>query len=116
MDIPPVIDVPNFLENITIEQVLGVLIFILALIVVFRKFKPYMDGLKNFLDDWSGTPARPGVEARPGVIERLSKLESSQASSTETLNQIKGQVFPDSGQSLFDKVNKIKTAVGAEND
>ncbi|MFC3996431.1 hypothetical protein ACFOVU_10920 [Nocardiopsis sediminis] len=33
----------------------------------------------RFLDDWAGEPERPGVEARPGVMERLRTLEQSVA-------------------------------------
>ena len=28
------------------------------------------------LDDWRGTEARPGVPRRPGVMERLEKIEA----------------------------------------
>lgn len=31
--------------------------------------------VQNFLDDWNGEPARPGVEARPGFPDRLAALE-----------------------------------------
>lgn len=31
--------------------------------------------LARFLDDYEGTPARPGVEARPGVMERIQGME-----------------------------------------
>lgn len=32
-------------------------------------------GLANFLEDWNGEPARKGVPARPGVMERLANVE-----------------------------------------
>lgn len=35
-----------------------------------------MKRLNNLLDDWNGTPARPGVPRRAGVMERLEKIES----------------------------------------
>jgi len=28
------------------------------------------------LDDWRGTESRPGVPRRPGVMERLEKIEA----------------------------------------
>lgn len=31
--------------------------------------------LAHFLDDWFGEEARPGIPARPGVMERLERLE-----------------------------------------
>lgn len=36
-----------------------------------------------FLDDFMGTPARPGVEAAPGVMARLQTLTESQAKLAE---------------------------------
>ena len=36
--------------------------------------------VQNFLDDWNGEPARPGVEARPGFPARLAALEDEVAS------------------------------------
>lgn len=32
--------------------------------------------LTEMLTDWRGTEARPGVSRRPGVMERLEKIES----------------------------------------
>lgn len=31
--------------------------------------------VREFLDDWNGEEARPGVPGRPGVMERLSRIE-----------------------------------------
>ncbi|MFC7582414.1 hypothetical protein ACFQYP_00390 [Nonomuraea antimicrobica] len=32
--------------------------------------------MKDFLDDWKGEPARAGVEARPGIPERIALIEN----------------------------------------
>lgn len=32
--------------------------------------------MDDLLDDWRGTDARPGVPRRPGVMERLEKIEA----------------------------------------
>lgn len=32
--------------------------------------------MDDLLDDWRGTDARPGVPRRPGVMERLEKIET----------------------------------------
>lgn len=32
--------------------------------------------MDDLLDDWRGTEARPGVPRRPGVMERLEKIET----------------------------------------
>jgi len=31
---------------------------------------------RAFLDDWQGEPPRPGVPARPGVMERLAQTDA----------------------------------------
>ena len=32
--------------------------------------------MDDLMDDWRGTDARPGVLRRPGVMERLEKIET----------------------------------------
>ena len=38
-----------------------------------------MRRLDNLLEDWNGTDARPGVPRRPGVMERLERIEGDVA-------------------------------------
>lgn len=38
-----------------------------------------MRRLDNLLEDWNGTEARPGVPRRPGVMERLERIEGDVA-------------------------------------
>lgn len=33
--------------------------------------------IDQLLEDWNGTRPRPGVQARPGVMERLEKIEAA---------------------------------------
>ncbi|MEU9888021.1 hypothetical protein [Sphaerisporangium sp. NPDC051011] len=35
--------------------------------------------ISNFLDDWNGEPARPGVEERPGFPARIAAVEKEMA-------------------------------------
>jgi hypothetical protein len=46
--------------------------------VIYRFFHvgEIVRGILNFLRDYHGEPARPGVEARPGLPERLARIES----------------------------------------
>lgn len=46
-----------------------------AVTAVRRAWAP----VREFLDDWRGEPARPGVDERPGVLERLDRIERWQA-------------------------------------
>lgn len=38
-----------------------------------------MRRLDNLLEDWNGSEARPGVPRRPGVMERLERIEGDVA-------------------------------------
>ncbi|MFD8556612.1 hypothetical protein ACFV1N_04875 [Streptosporangium canum] len=49
------------------------------------------------LDDWQGEPARKGVTARPGVMERLAAIEA--------------QLKPNGGSSTRDVVNRVEQSV-----
>ncbi|MEU1265561.1 hypothetical protein ABZ473_26515 [Streptomyces cellulosae] len=52
----------------------------------------------QFLDDWYGEPARPGVPAWPGVMERMAGME-------ERLGHVWHEVYPNDGGSLRDAVD-----------
>lgn len=49
--------------------------------VILDHVAPFFRALGNFLDDWSGEPARPGYAGRTGVMTRLSQLENNGGSS-----------------------------------
>jgi hypothetical protein len=54
-----------------------------------------------FLEDWHGTEARPGRPAVPGIMQRMVDLE-------EGLRIIRHEVFPNSGGSLRDAVDRLE--------
>jgi hypothetical protein len=58
----------------------------------------------QFLEDWNGIAADPGHERRPGVMERLVRLEHNMA-------DIQEQVHLNSGHSMRDEVQQIKATV-----
>ncbi|MEU8758551.1 hypothetical protein [Streptomyces sp. NPDC048659] len=55
---------------------------------------------EDFVDDWQGTEARPGVPARPGVMSRLGAIEDRLAS-------VEHELHPNSGASLRDAVDRV---------
>lgn len=46
--------------------------------VVFRPARRLLRRVGQVLDDWTGEPARPGVQSRSGVMERLQTIEGNQ--------------------------------------
>jgi hypothetical protein len=83
---------------------------ILALAGLFKWTKPVRSAVRKFsefLDDWAGISARPGVDAQPGVMERLKRLETiGKATSI--------QVHNNGGESTRDAVGKILKATTGE--
>jgi len=110
-----------------------------VIIVIWRKARPRLLSASRFLDDWHGEPERRGSagqlisEARPGVLERLTAVEQK-VGSVETdvtglkgdmrvlrgdanvlrdgLAEVRAQLKPDGGTSVYDKVTRIDVAVG----
>jgi hypothetical protein len=64
----------------------------------------------SFLQDWNGEAGdNRGHEARPGVMERLVRLE-------HTMADIQGQVHLNGGGSLRDEVQQNTQAIDALSD
>lgn len=75
----------------------------LALGTIYQFFSwivPRFRKLGHLVDDLTGEPARPGQAARPGLMERVQKLEDR---SVELLHN--------SGSSIKDTVNRIDDRV-----
>ncbi|WP_129308006.1 hypothetical protein [Streptomyces sp. L2] len=54
----------------------------------------------DFVDDWQGVPARPGVAERPGVMDRLDRIEGR-------ITGMEHELRPNSGRSLRDAVDRV---------
>lgn len=61
---------------------------------IAKTVKHLSDKLDRFFRDWEGTPAEPGRDAVPGVMERLNKLD--------------GELSKNGGKSVKDTVNRIE--------
>jgi hypothetical protein len=53
----------------------------------------------QFMDDWYGESARPGVPARPSMMERVSGIETR-------LGRVEHELHPNDGASLRDAVDR----------
>lgn len=87
------INVPDSLADITIQQVVTIVIFIVGIIVLLRRLKKITKPIQDFLTDWFGTEDRPGVKGSPGVMKRLETLEK--------------ELLPNHGTSIKDHVSKM---------
>jgi hypothetical protein len=54
----------------------------------------------RFDRDWYGETERPGVPARPGVLEQLYTVRTE-------VGEIKAEVFPNHGSSIKDSVDRM---------
>lgn len=54
----------------------------------------------EFMDDWQGVPARPGVSERPGVMTRLGQIEGR-------MSRVEHELRPNGGSSLRDAVDRV---------
>lgn len=69
--------------------------------------------VNDFLDDWRGAPARPGISARPGAMERLSNVETSVSNNTaqvtlvsRRVQLVEAELKPNGGSSFRDRVER----------
>jgi hypothetical protein len=83
----------------------GILAGVALVLAGFNKFIwPNIKRWGNFLTDWEGEPARPGVAEKPGVMTRLQVVEFDLAS-------VKAEVHPNHGKSIKDVVNDTNKSV-----
>lgn len=76
-----------------ITTVIGLLVGFVVWLVV--KVWPFVRKVSHFVDDVAGSPARPGVEKKLGLMERVAMIEH--------------EVKTNHGSSLKDAVKRIET-------
>jgi archaellum component FlaC len=103
-------------ENVI--AIAGIVTAITILIVAFRKTSKAVKKMVHFFDDYFGEEERPGVDRRPGISERLSKMEeclndvNSRFTTVEyKIESIEKELQPNSGTSLRDAINRIEDRV-----
>lgn len=77
--------------SLAITAILG------GIALVWRAVRRIARTVDEFAEDWNGTPPRRGVPARPGVMERLDRIEH--------------ELHPNSGSSLRDAVDRVEQSV-----
>ena len=93
------VDIDSDGTTSVIESVVGnillISVFIGAVIAIWKFIvagKKLSNNIDQFFSDWSGEPAREGVEARPGILSRLHTLEDLRNEQSETLRNLSEQI------------------------
>lgn len=115
----------------TLLAIAGGIATISGAVVAVRQATPVVRTIIGVFNDFAGEPARPGVEARPGVIESLSIIKTVQAAQGEAqaaqgeelaaikqtqteqgekLAAVQHELHPNSGLSLRDAVDRLEKA------
>ena len=66
--------------------ILGVLVTVA--IRINKLIYPVWHKLEQMANDFAGEPERPGVPAKPGIMERISKLEQLVAELSDKIDKI----------------------------
>lgn len=84
---------------------IGLVLLALGVLVwVARKVAPVVRRTNHFLDDVLGEPARPGFDARPGLMQRVQVIE-------DRVGGIEHEVTYNHGSSMKDAVRRLETAL-----
>lgn len=76
-----------------------------------KKVWPVIRKIVHVLDDWLGREQSPGHDAHPGVMERLRQIEQVQISHTEAFEVVLHELFPNSGSSLRDGMDRAEADI-----
>lgn len=96
---PP--EVQAFFEGLSVWTVIAWMLALGVAFPILRRVWRLFKRLADFLDDVMGEAARPGVAARPGLMERVMRVEH--------------ELFPNSGKSLRDQTNRMEQKLDRDN-
>lgn len=112
------VNLPDWLADMTVADVVGFVLILVALYVILRKVFPVSGRLVHLIDDLAGEAARPGVPARPGLMERVASVELAVREVREKVVVVDGrldvvefataQLLPNNGSHLADAVNRVE--------
>lgn len=96
--------VPLWVEQLTVGEVIGLVAGTALMVTVLAKTWRLFGRVKDLLDDLAGEPERPGVPARPALMQRVATIERG-------LADVHHQTHPNSGSSIKDTVNRTESKV-----
>lgn len=72
-----------------------------------RKVRGFNTKFDEFMEDWNGTKARPGVPHKPGVMERLSQQDDALSKIDDRLGTVEAEINYNGGKSMKDIVHRV---------
>ena len=91
-----------------VPWLVALIVLIIVLIAFVRVVWPVLKRWADLADDLLGEKARPGVPARPGLMERMASIEGEQKRQAVDLALVKHEVLPNTGTSLNDAVRRTE--------
>jgi hypothetical protein len=92
----------------SIGEIAAWVVGISAAIAVLVKFFNVSRKLFAFLDEVTGEPAAFGRAAKPGLVEKVDQIQTEQANHTVLIERALHELFPNSGGSLRDVVDRLE--------
>ncbi len=105
------ITLPDWLADMTVADVLGVFLLLVTVYVLIRKIYPISRRFMHLIDDLGGEAARPGVPARPGLMERVASVEQASHETRERLETVEtatSQLLRNGGSRLADAAYRVE--------
>lgn len=110
------------IDNMTAEAWIATVGVLLAMFIgvraFFRAIWPTARKVVHVIDDIAGEPARPGIRAVPGLMERVAAVEESQLTTQvkvdaieAKVDTIEGEFRTNHGTTLRDTVDAIRETV-----
>lgn len=78
----------EWLSHIFTPPALVGIAVITGIILTVKMTAPVIKGITHFFDDLRGEEARPGVPARPGIMEAMATLATAQTAQAESLQRL----------------------------
>lgn len=107
---------PAWVPDVSVQEIVGASIALVLVATVVRKLWPGVRRVMHLVDDLAGESERPGVPARPGLMERMAAVEDGQSDMSEKVDVIHHEVLPNSGTSLRDEVTRNTEGIKSAHD
>ena len=85
----------------------GSIAFVGGAVWLVRKVRGFNTKFDEFIEDWNGTKARPGVPHKPGVMERLSDQDAALAKIDNHVIAVENEIAFNGGKSMKDIVHRV---------